>query len=189
MTATMSTATASTALPTGTWVVDPDHTTIEFRVRHAGLARVRGVFQSFEGALEVGAHGALVATGTVDAASLDTRVAARDEHLRSADFFDVERHPRITFVTTAVERVAEDRLRIVGDLTIRGVTRRVELAGEILGTGRDDDGHLRVGLDVEGVLDRRDFGLTWNTAVDGGGMLVGNRVDVALAISGVRHAR
>ena len=184
----MSTATAlSTTLPTGTWVVDPDHTTIEFRVKHVGLAGVRGVFRRFGGAIVVGADGVTSASGTVDAASLDTRVAARDGHLRSADFFDVDNHPQITFSATSIQKVGEEGVRIVGDLTIRGVTRSVELTGEILGSGLDDEGVERIGLDVAGVLDRRDFGLTWNKAIDGGGLLVGNRVDVRLEISAARR--
>ena len=184
----MATSTATTAIPTGTWVVDPDHTTLEFRVKHIGLARVRGVFQRFEGVVEVDDAGAITASGVVEAASLDTRVAARDQHLRSADFFAVEQHPHIFFKSTAIEPDGNDGVRIVGDLTIRNVTRSVELTAEILGTGRDDEGAERVGLEVSGTLDRRDFGLTWNSVVDGGGLLVGNRVDLRLDISAVRRS-
>jgi polyisoprenoid-binding protein YceI len=184
----MATTTVCSTTPlTGTWVVDQDHTTIEFGVKHVGLARVRGVFRRFEGVVIVGDDGEISASGAVDAASLDTRVAARDDHLRSADFFDVDNHPQITFVATSVEKIDEEGLRIVGDLTIRGVTRTVELTGDILGIGLDDDGMSRIGLDVAGVLDRRDFGLTWNRALDGGGLLVGNRVEVRLEVSAVRR--
>jgi polyisoprenoid-binding protein YceI len=184
----MATTTAlATTLPTDTWVVDPDHTTIEFRVKHVGLARVRGVFHRFDGALAVGEDGAASLSGTVDAASLDTGVAARDEHLRSADFFDVDNHAHIAFSARSIETLGEEGLRIVGDLTIRGVTRSIELTGEILGTGLDDAGAERLGLELATVLDRRDFGLTWNQAIDGGGLLVGNRVDVRLEVSAVRR--
>jgi polyisoprenoid-binding protein YceI len=167
----------------GTWRVDPEHTSLEFRVRHAGLARVRGVFRVFEGALVAREDGAVSAWASIDAASLETGVGARDDHLRSSDFFAVDEHPRIAFRTTAVESAGGERLRIAGELTIRGTTRTVELDGELLGTGRDEEGNLRVGLEAAGVLDRRDFGLTWNTAVDGGGLLVGNRVDLRLEVS------
>jgi len=167
----------------GTWRLDPAHTSLEFRVKHIGLARVRGVFRVFEGAVVTGADGELSGWAAIDAASLETGVAARDEHLRSPDFFAVEAHPRITFETTAVERSGGDRLRIAGELTIRGITRAIELDGELLGTGRDDEGNLRIGIEATGALDRRDFGLTWNTAVDGGGLLVGNRVDLRLEVS------
>jgi len=176
----------TTAVPTGTWSVDPSHSKVGFAVKHMGIATVRGVFRDFSGTLEIGDE--VRAHGTVQAASVDTNDGQRDEHLRSADFFDVERHPRLAFAATAIEPVAEDRLRIVGDLTIRGVTRSIELTAEVLGTGIDDEGATRIGLDIAGTLDRRDFGLTWNSVVDGGGMLVGNRVDLRLEVSALRRA-
>ena len=171
-----------------TWNVDVDHTTLEFRVRHAGVAKVRGVFRDFEGTLAIAADGVPRATGSVDVASLDTRIAARDEHLRSADFFDAEHHPRITFASTRIE-LDGDEVRVAGDLTIRGITKPIELTGELGGTGYDDDGNERIGLELRGSLDRRDYGLTWNAAVDGGGLLVGNRVDLALDVSAVRVSK
>ena len=173
------------ALAPGRWVVDPGHSTLEFRVRHAGVARVRGVFRDFEGALGVAPDGTLSVAGSVAAASLDTGLDARDRHLRSPDFFDVERHPRLAFASTAVTVGAHGSLTVRGDLTIRGVTREIELRGEVLGTGRDDDHAERAGLELTARLDRRDYGLTWNAAVDGGGVLVGNRVDLVLEISAV----
>ena len=170
------------------WQVDVDHTTLEFRVRHAGVAKVRGVFRDFEGTLTVGDDGVLRASGSVDVASLDTRIAARDEHLRSADFFDAENHPKMTFTSTSIE-VDGDEVRVAGDLKIRGVTKPIELTGELGGTGYDEEGNERIGLELTGRLDRRDYGLTWNAAVDGGGLLVGNRVDLALDISAVRVSK
>jgi polyisoprenoid-binding protein YceI len=181
-------STTDTLIPAGRWEVDPAHSTVEFRVRHAGLARVRGTFEEFEGTLDAGSDGTLTARGSVTAASLGTRVAARDEHLRSADFLDVGRHPRLTFTSTAIEAGAGGSLTVRGELTIRGVTREIELTGELLGTGHDDEGAERVGLELSGRLDRRDFGLTWNAAVEGGGLLVGHRVDLALEVSAVRRA-
>jgi polyisoprenoid-binding protein YceI len=182
--------TASTpAVRAGRWEVDPAHSSVEFRVRHAGLARVRGVFEEFEGALEVAPDGALRGHGSIRAASLNTRLDARDGHLRSPDFFDVENHPLLTFASTAIEASPEGEIVVLGDLEIRGVTREIELRGEILGSGPDDEGDERVGLELAGRLDRRDFGLTWNAAIDGGGLLVANRVDLALEISAVRRDR
>src|SRR3712207_6005119 len=105
---------SATALPVGSWAVDPDHSTVEFRVKHVGLARVRGVFHRFDGVLDVRQDGTVDARGTVDADSLDTRVGARDAHQRSADFFDVDHHPTITFAATAIEPAGDDRLRITG---------------------------------------------------------------------------
>jgi polyisoprenoid-binding protein YceI len=176
----------ATVIPAGTWDVDPEHTTLEFRVRHVGLARVRGTFDRFEAAVVVDDAGAIRASATIEAESLDTRVAARDAHLRSADFFDVANHPRITFVTTAVEHDGDDRLRAFGELTIRGTTRSVELVGEVLGVAQDADGDERLGLELAGTIDRRDFGLTWNSPVQGG-VLVGRRVDLRLDVAAVRR--
>jgi polyisoprenoid-binding protein YceI len=175
----------SPALRPGRWEVDPDHSTVEFRVRHAGVARVRGVFEAFEGVLDVAADGTVSARGTVEAASLNTRLGPRDDHLRSADFFDVARHPRLVFTATAIGLAAGGGVTVRGDLEIRGTTRPVELHGEVVGAGRDDEGAERVGLELAGQLDRRDFGLTWNAAIDGGGLLVGNRVDLVLELSAV----
>jgi polyisoprenoid-binding protein YceI len=172
----------------GTWDVDPAHSILEFRVRHVGLARVRGTFEAYEGVVVVDDRGAMHASGTIEAASLTTRLAVRDEHLRSADFFDVDHHPHITFVARAMDLTGEDRLRVLGDLTIRGTTRTIELSGELLGIARDDEGAERIGLELAGTLDRRDFGLTWNSAVEGGGVLVGNRVDLRLEISAVHRS-
>jgi polyisoprenoid-binding protein YceI len=170
----------------GTWHVDPTHSSVEFRARHAGVARVRGVFEVFDGALEIGPDGAVRARGTLDAASLSTRLSARDNHLRSSDFLDVANHPRIEFASDRV-RVDEDgSVTMQGTLTIRGVTREITLQGELHGPGRDDEGAERLGLALEGRLDRRDYGLTWNAAVEGGGLLVGNRVDLVLEFSTVR---
>jgi len=174
------------SLPAGRWEVDPAHTTVEFRARHAGLARVRGVFEEFEGTLTVGDDGAIEARGSVATASLNTRVEARDRHLRSADFFNVENHPRMTFVSRSIGTDRYGDITVRGDLTIRGVTRAIELRGEILGSARDDEGAERAGLELYGRLDRRDFGLTWNAVIDGGGLLVGNRVDIAIEVSAVR---
>ena len=173
------------ALRATEWRVDVAHTTVEFRVRHAGVAKVRGVFREFEGVLVIDEDGRATASGSVGVASLDTRIAARDEHLRSADFFDVEHHPELTFRSTAIE-VDDGELRVAGDLAIRGITKAVELRGEIVGTGVDDEGNERIGLELDARIDRRDFGLTWNAAVDGGGLLVGNRVDLHLDVSAVR---
>jgi polyisoprenoid-binding protein YceI len=182
----VSTTAIASAIPPGRWEVDPAHSTVEFRVRHAGVARVRGVFEEFSGALEASPDGALRAQGVIAAASLNTGVGMRDDHLRSADFFDAETHAQLTFVSSAIEVEASGSLTVRGDLTIRGVTREIVLEGEFMGSGRDDEGAERVGIEVSGRLDRRDFGLTWNAAVDGGGLLVGNRVDLALEISAIR---
>ena len=184
----MTTVPTEIATPTlvGHWDVDPTHSSVEFRARHAGVARVRGIFEVFDGSLDVDADGAVRARGTIDAASLSTRLRARDEHLRSSDFLDIANHPRIEFASTDVRVGAGGAVTMRGLLTIRDVTREITLEGELHGPGRDDEGTERIGLALEGRLDRRDYGLTWNAAVEGGGVLVGHRVDIALEFSAVR---
>ncbi len=183
----MSTTTTTTpTLAQGTWNVDPSHSSVEFQVKHMGIATVKGFFSEFEGHLEVAEDGTISARGNVKAASINTRAAQRDEHLRSPDFFDVETHPELSFQSKSVQPLAADSYRIVGELTIRGVTREVEF--EAVGQGVDQDpwGNTRVGLEVTGELNREDFGLTWNQALESGGVLVGKKVKVLLDLSAVK---
>ena len=179
------TTTITPSLAQGTWSVDASHSSVEFQVKHMGIATVKGFFHDFEGSLEVAEDGTISAGGSVKAASIDTRLAQRDEHLRSGDFFDVENHPELRFQSTSVEEVGDDRYRIVGDLTIRGVTREVELDAVVEGAGEDPYGNTRVGLEVTGEIDREEFGLTWNQALETGGVLVAKRVKILLDLSAV----
>ena len=171
-----------TVLPTGTWTVDPSHTTVEFAVKHMGLATIKGRAAGVEGALVDGRL-----EGEVDAESITTHDPDRDAHLASPDFFDAERHPRLRLVTTEVEQDG-DELVARTDLTIKGVTRPVELRGRITGEGVDPWGKQRVGIDLEGAIDRSEFGLTWNAPLPGGGFLLDDDVRVALSISAVKAA-
>jgi polyisoprenoid-binding protein YceI len=182
----MSTIETTTPLTTGTWTVDASHSSVEFQVKHMGLATVKGFFSEFEGALEVGEDGAITAYGTVDTASVNTRNGQRDEHLRSPDFFDAENNPQISFRSTAIEPVDTETYRITGELTIAGTTKEIELAAELQGTDVDPWGNTRVGLEVTGQILREDFGLTWNQALESGGVLVGKKVKLALDISAVK---
>ncbi len=182
----MSTATATTALPTGTWTVDPAHSKVGFAVRHMGIATVRGVFREFEGTLEVG--DAIKAHGSIKAASVDTNEPQRDAHLRSADFFNAEESPDITFVATGVEPKGDDEFTIAGDLTMNGITREVRLDAEVQGVDVDPWGNERVGLEVPGQISRGDFGMTFNQALGSGNMLVADKVKLALDISAVKAA-
>jgi polyisoprenoid-binding protein YceI len=182
----MSTTETTTPLTAGTWTVDASHSSVEFQVKHMGLATVKGFFSEFEGALEVGEDGAITAHGTVEAASLNTRNSQRDDHLRSPDFFDVERNPQISFRSTAIEPVDAETYRITGDLTIAGVTKEIELEAELQGSDVDPWGNTRVGLEVTAQLLREDYGLTWNQALESGGVLVGKKVKIALDISAVQ---
>src|SRR4051794_9731915 len=180
------TSTVSPAIAQGTWNVDPSHSSVEFQVKHMGLATVKGFFDQFEGKVEVGEDGTVAASGSVDAASLNTRSQQRDEHLRSADFFDVENHEKLSFESTGVEQLDEDTYRITGELTIRGTTREVVFEGVTQGVDQDPWGNTRVGLEVVGQIERSEFGLNWNQALESGGVLVGKKVKILLDLSLVK---
>lgn len=175
---------ADPILVRGQWDVDPSHSTIEFAVRHMLIATVKGRFREFEGTIETGDRPTFA--GVVQVATLDTNDAHRDDHLRSADFFDALRHPEISFRSTEVEVGSGDSLTVAGELELRGVSRLVELAGQISGVGLHPDGEERMGLSLRGELDRTDFGLTWNRALETGGVLVGDMVGIALDVSAVK---
>ncbi|MFP5375625.1 MAG: YceI family protein [Acidimicrobiia bacterium] len=170
----------------GTYQVDPSHSVVEFVVRHLGLAKVRGRFNDFTGTIEVGDDpaGSRVDV-TIDAASIDTRDAKRDEHLRSADFLDVESHPTLEFHSTAVRRRGEG-WQVDGDLTIRGATRPVTLDLEFEGAVQDPWGMARIGCSATTEVDREEFGLTWNQALETGGFLVGKQVRIELSVEATR---
>ena len=183
----MTTATKSPTLaPAGTWVVDPKHSSVEFQVKHLGIATVRGHFESFAGTLRIGEDSA-EAFGTVDAGSLSTNEAGRDEHLRSPDFFDVERYPQIEFTSTAIEPLGDDTFEVSGELTLHGVTRPVTLRAEVTGTEQDPWGNDRVGLEVRGQIDRSDYGMTFNQALGSGNMLVSDKIKLALDVSAIKQ--
>ncbi|MFP5364633.1 MAG: YceI family protein [Thermoleophilia bacterium] len=180
----MSTATIA---PTGTWTVDASHSKVGFAVKHLGIATVRGEFKEFEGTFEIGDDlSTSRAFGVVRTASIDTNEQARDEHLRSADFFDAATHGDIRFESTAIEQVDDETLRITGDLTINGVTRSEVFHAEIQGTETDPWGNERVGFEVTGQISRGDYGMTFNQILGSGNSLVGDRVKIALDISAVK---
>jgi polyisoprenoid-binding protein YceI len=184
----MSTDTAAvpTGIAQGTWNIDPSHSSVEFQVKHMGLATVKGFFDEFEGKIEVAEDGTISASGAVDAASLNTRSQQRDDHLRSADFFDVENHEKLSFQSTKVEQLDDETYRITGDLTIRGTTKEVVFEGVTQGVDQDPWGNTRVGLEVVGQIERSDFGLSWNQALESGGVLVGKKVKILLDLSTVK---
>ncbi len=180
-------ASVASVVPAGKWSVDVPRSSVAFAVKHMMLSRVNGCFRMFDGMLEIGA-GASRATGAIEAASIDTNESVRDEHLRrSPDFFDVERYPEIGFNSTRIEYLDGKRFRIVGDLTMRGVTREIELDAQLNGTGREAGGDGRIELELHGQLSRRDFGLTWNQVLEAGGALLGDKVKIALNISAVKN--
>lgn len=173
--------------PITAWQLDPAHTMVEFSVKHMMFATVRGRFREVAGEIELDVSSPETAKLEVRIAaeSVDTGVADRDTHLRSADFFAAEEHPHLTFVSRRIEgfpHVAGDRFRVIGDLTIRGVTREVELAAEYLGSGTNPWGQEVLGFTAKVSIDRRDYGLTWNQALEAGGILVGNEIRITLSV-------
>jgi polyisoprenoid-binding protein YceI len=184
------TATATTTVvPTGTWAVDPAHSKVGFAVKHMGIATVRGEFTEFEGTLEIaGDLSSAKAYGKVKAASVDTNEAQRDAHLRSADFFDADAYPELSFASKRIEAVDDETFRIIGDLTMRGVTNEIELTAEINGTDVDPYGNEKVGLEITGQIRRGDYGMTFNQALGSGNMLVADKVKLALDISAAKQA-
>ena len=179
-------ASGASVVPSGKWSVDPPHSSVSFTLKHMMLATVYGRFREFDGTLETGS-GAPRATGVVKAASVDTNEAVRDEHLRSSpDFFDVVRYPEISFDSTRIDHPDDGRLHIVGALTMRGITREIELDAHVGATTHEPGGVERIEFALRGELNRKDFGLTWNQALEAGGALLGNKVKIALDISAVK---
>jgi len=182
----MTSAQALDALTPGTWTIDPSHSSVGFVARHLMVSKVRGEFRSFSGALTI-AEDRLASSvqASVEMNSVSTGDDQRDGHLRTGDFFDTEQFPRMTFTSTAV-RAAGDDFVLVGDLTIKGVTRSVEFELEFDGVSPDPWGGTRAGFSATTVINRKDFGLEWNVALDTGGVLVGDKVTITRDIQAVR---
>jgi polyisoprenoid-binding protein YceI len=184
----MSTPTISTAQTT--WTIDPGHSVVELAVKHMMFSTVKGRFRSVAGtiALDEANLSASSVTAEIEAASIDTGESARDTHLRSADFLDAERFPAITFRSTEVVSQGRGRFVVVGDLTIHGVTREVSLEAELVGTGTDPWGGQRAGFAATTTINRSDFGLTWNQALEAGGVLVSDQIKISLEIQATGQA-
>lgn len=179
-------------MATSTWRIDPVHTMVEFAVKHMMFTTVRGRFMKLEGTIETDEEqpNRSRVEVTIDATSIDTGSADRDKHLRSADFLDVENHPRITFKSRSVEGAAKregDRFRVSGDLTIRGKSLPVNLECTYTGQGKDPWGGTRAGFEARTEIDRRDWELRWNAALETGGVLVANEVKIELDVQAVRQ--
>ena len=170
-----------------TWKLDPSHTTIEFSAKHMMITTVKGRFAEFEGTIlaDDQSFANSEVHATLKAASIDTRSDQRDTHLRSADFLDVENFPDVTFKSTKLAGTKE-KFTMTGDLTIRGTTRPVTLDVTYEGTGTDPWGNERMGFSASGKIDRRDFGLVWNQALEAGGVLVGNDVKIQIDAQVIR---
>jgi len=170
-----------------TWKLDPSHTAVEFSAKHLMISTVKGRITDIEGTIytdEKNPRNSSV-EATLKAASLDTRTDQRDQHLRSADFLDVEKYPEIKFRSTRIEG-DKDSFKLTGDLTIRDVTKSITLDVEFEGAGKDPWGGERVGFSAKGKFDRRDFGLTWNQALETGGVVVGNDIKISLEVEAIK---
>jgi polyisoprenoid-binding protein YceI len=177
----------TTAVTTGTWTIDPTHTEIGFTVRHL-MSKVRGKFETFEGTV-VAAEDLASSSVTVevDLSSINTGTADRDAHLRSGDFFEVETHPKMTFVSTGITQDGDDYV-LSGDLTIKGVTRPVQLEVELLGEGGDPWGGTRVGVEAKGEISRKDFGIDFNIPVSGDKVMIGDKIKLQIVAEAVLQA-
>jgi polyisoprenoid-binding protein YceI len=173
-------------LTPGTWTIDEAHTSVGFTARHLMITKVRGRFGKVEGHVTIGEDRLDSSVeATIDMASIDTGDAGRDEHLRSADFFDVEQHPTMSFRSTGVRADGGDHV-LTGDLTIKGVTRPVELELEFDGVSGDPWGGTRAGFTAEADVDRKDWGLEWNVALESGGVLVSDKIKLHLDVELVK---
>jgi polyisoprenoid-binding protein YceI len=174
---------------TTTWNFDTAHSSVGFTVRHMVIAKVHGVFAQWSGAIELdeGDFTKSRVAVEIDAASIDTKNAQRDGHLRSADFFDAEKFPKLTFRSTRIEKTGADRFKVFGDLTMHGVTKAVVLDAEDTGAGKDPWGNERRGFSASATVDRREFGLNWNQALEAGGVLVSEQVRIQLDLSSVKQ--
>jgi polyisoprenoid-binding protein YceI len=175
---------------TGTWDIDPSHTTIGFNTRHAMVAKVRGRFADFTGSFTLdGANpDASHASLTIMAASIDTKSEDRDVHLKSADFLDVEQFPTLSFTSTKVSHKSADTFVVSGDLTIHGVTKPIDVTWELLGTSVDPWGGTRIGFEGSAEISRKEFGLVWNVALETGGVLVSDVVKLEFDVEAVKQA-
>ena len=173
---------------TGSYTIDPTHSRVGFVARHAMVTKVRGAFNEFEGTavFDAADPSATAVTVRIQAASIDTRNADRDGHLRSNDFFDMETYPEIRFASTSVERVDDVTYRVTGDLTIKGTTKPVSVDFEYSGAATDPFGNERIGFEGSTTVNRKDWGVNWNAALDAGGVLVSEKVTLEFEVSAVR---
>jgi len=172
--------------------LDPTHTAVQFAVRHLMVSTVRGEFGKVQGQVMVEPSDWTKSTvsATIDAASVNTRVEKRDEHLRSPDFLDVAKYPTITFKSTKIAKVADNKYRVTGDLTLHGVTKSVDLDVEgPTPPGKDPWGNMRSGATVTTTINRKDYGIVWNKALDGGGVTVGDEINVTIDVEALAAAQ
>ncbi|MEV0289975.1 MULTISPECIES: YceI family protein [unclassified Kribbella] len=174
----------------GDYTIDTAHSRVGFVARHAMVTKVRGSFDEFEGALHLDGENPANSSGqvTIQAKSIDTRNSQRDDHLRSNDFLDMDNHAEISFVSTAVKQDGDANFTVTGDLTVRGVTKSLDIPFEYTGSATDPFGNQRVGLEGSVVINRKDFGVNWNAALETGGVLVSEKVTLEIEVSAIKNS-
>ena len=174
-------------LTAGTWNIDPVHSTVGFSVRHMMVSKVRGSFGEFSGTIEIAEDGTPSVNATIDVTSIDTKNAQRDNHIRSADFFNAEVHPQATFVSTSVAQKGDDYV-LTGDFTLKGVTKQVELEMEYLGVNPGNGQGELAGFEAKTVINRKDFGIDIEMPLETGGTVVGDKITITILIEAVKAA-
>ena len=172
------------------WAVDPTHSSVDFTIRHMMIAKVKGTFHNFEAQIEADPADLTTASisFSVDMASIDTRNADRDNHLRTGDFFEVEKYPKLTFEATSIAKTGEGEYDVTGNVTLHGVTRSETFAVTFEGAGKDPWGNHKAGFSAEGSIKRSDYGLTYNAALETGGVLIGDEVKIHIEIEAAEQA-
>lgn len=174
-------------MKTTKWAIDPTHSEITFKVKHLMISNVKGEFRTFQANIDGEDFTNSTISANIDASSISTNNDDRDTHLKSPDFFEVEKYPEITFVSKSIKKVDDDEYQLVGDLTIKGTTKEITLDTEFGGFMKDPYGNEKAGFSISGKLNRKDFGLNWNAALEAGGVMVGNEIKINAEVQFVKQ--
>ncbi|WP_418604568.1 YceI family protein [Hwangdonia sp.] len=174
-------------MKTTKWAIDPAHSEITFKVKHLMISNVKGEFRTFQADIDGEDFTKSTISAYIDASSISTNNNDRDTHIKSPDFFEVEKYPEITFVSTSLKKVDDNAFELIGNLTIKGVTKEIKLDTEFGGFMKDPYGNEKAGFSINGKLNRKDFGLNWNAALEAGGVMVGNEIKINAEVQFVKQ--
>tara|TARA_R110002072_G_C7924930_1_gene531295 strand:+ start:659 stop:1189 length:531 start_codon:yes stop_codon:yes gene_type:complete len=174
-------------MKTTKWVLDPAHSEITFKVKHLMISHVKGAFKTFDASIDGEDFRSSNFNVTIDTGSISTNNDDRDAHLKSPDFFEVDQYPKITFASKSLKKVDDDEFKLIGDLTIKGTTQEIKLDTEFGGFMKDPYGNEKAGFSIKGKLNRKDFGLNWNAALEAGGVMVGNEIKINAEVQFVKQ--
>ena len=174
-------------MKTTKWAIDPTHSEITFKVKHLMISNVKGEFRTFQANIDGEDFTNSIISANIDANSISTNNNDRDTHLKSPDFFEVEKYPEITFVSTSLKKVDDNEYELVGNLTMKGITKEIKLNTEFGGFMKDPYGNEKAGFSINGKLNRKDFGLNWNAALEAGGVMVGNEIKINAEVQFVKQ--